>query len=457
MIPLPLFDAARSYLVAALDLLNKKCPPGPSRVLPGLRKWERDGASFVYRDMVQPYTVHCILTHAKALHSLKEHRAFVEALRREPEIDSQLGQLFGHDFVSVQLTADKITDRLLWRVADRSGSFVFNEEVFAEEYRRLGADLRRREFEITIINPLVGLAVDSAPIELENGLEIDLLSDGEIADCLQGGLFPSVSAFHVLAPIEELYGVRIHYILAKRHTPLTPAEVQPIFVRLNQAVRIADEVLHALRVFAPGRVSLGGSVSISDQWPVEGWRSWAPSKHSSGGLRDSLSKGYRLDIAGSRDFAAFWNELQNAKKEGFIANAVRRFGFASDRDLPHDRLVDLMIAAESLFLRETDAGDAKYRGEMRYRLAERFAFFVAEEAGDARRSMFRHIRNAYDLRSSVVHGGAPSGDSLQVIDGTVSIDEFVEMTTQLLRFALKKMIHLQRKNALPDWIVLIFG
>jgi hypothetical protein len=443
--------------VAALDLLNKKCPPGPSRVLLGLRKWERDGTAFVFRDMVQPYSVHCILTHAKALHSLKQHRAFVEALRREGEIEPQLDQLFGHDLVSIQLTTDKVTDRLLWRVADRSDGFVFDEEVFAQEYRRLDADLRRSEFEITIVSPLVGLALDSAPIELQKGLEIDLLSDSEIADCLQGGLFPSVAAFHSVAAIKELYGVRIRYVLAKRRTALTSPEVPPIFVRLNQAVRLADEVLHALRVFAPGRVSLGGSVSISDQWPVEGWRSWAPSKHSSGAPRDFLSKGYRLDIAGSQDFAAFWNELQNAKKEGFIENAVRRFGFASDRDLPHDRLVDLMIAAESLFLRETDAGDAKYRGEMRYRLAERFAFFVGEEAGYARRSMFRHIRNAYDLRSSIVHGGAPSGDSLTVINGTVSIDEFVEMTTQLLRFGLKKMIHLQRKNALPDWTALIFG
>jgi hypothetical protein len=39
----------------------------------------------------------------------------------------------------------------------------------------------------------------------------------------------------------------------------------------------------------------------------------------------------------------------------------------------------------------------------------------------------------------------------------VSIDGFVEMTTQLFRFALKKMIRLQQRNALPDWTALIFG
>ena len=42
--------------------------------------------------------------------------------------------------------------------------------------------------------------------------------------------------------------------------------------------------------------------------------------------------------------------------------------------LAEDALADLVIAMESLFL--SDAGEAKERGELRYRLAQRLAFFL---------------------------------------------------------------------------------
>ncbi len=451
-----LFSAAKSYVMAAMDLLNKRCPPSPPQVLHGLRRWEREGEAFRQRDMVQPYWVRCVMTHANAHHSLNEHGEFVAALRRDPEIGPQLEALVGHEFAMTKLETHKVTDRLVWQIARRSNSLEFSEEAFAEEYRRFDSDLRRKQYEIIIAAPLLGLVIDAAPTDLEKGLELDRLSDDEIANCLEANLFASPPVIHGLAPIRELFGVRIHYVLPKRDIGLTASDVQPAFDRLDEAVGLADQVLHALRTFGPGRVSLPGSVRFNDQWPVGGWRSWQ-SGSSPRVTQDYFSREYKLTVSQAREFATFWRELQSAKKEAFIATAVRRFGYASDRDRRDDRLVDLMIAAESLFLRETDAGEARNRGEMRYRLAERFAFFVGEEPGCPRRSLFRQIRNAYDVRSAIVHGAAPSEDSLKVIDEKVSIEKFVHVTEQLLRLALKKMVHLQRRNALPDWTKLIFG
>jgi putative transposase len=84
--------------------------------------------------------------------------------------------------------------------------------------------------------------------------------------------------------------------------------------------------------------------------------------------------------------------------------AVKRFSYASERDRPDDRLVDLMIAAESLFLCSED--DPANRGELRYRLALRAAFFI-DSRDYSRREVFNHMRKAYDNRSAIVHG---SGD-----------------------------------------------
>jgi len=47
-----------------------------------------------------------------------------------------------------------------------------------------------------------------------------------------------------------------------------------------------------------------------------------------------------------------------------MEGALRRFNFAAERTLPEDAIVDLMIAAETLFLSEAAPVD---RGELRYR------------------------------------------------------------------------------------------
>src|SRR6266849_420454 len=80
-----LFNAAKSYVVAAMVLLSKACPPAPPQRILGLRRWVRDGEAFFERDMEQPYWVQGFLTHLDQLHSLTERDAFVSALRKDPE------------------------------------------------------------------------------------------------------------------------------------------------------------------------------------------------------------------------------------------------------------------------------------------------------------------------------------------------------------------------------------
>jgi hypothetical protein len=233
------------------------------------------------------------------------------------------------------------------------------------------------------------------------------------------------------------------------------AESQKASEELREAERQTTGILHALRIFKFGNLMLPGSVRFGEQSLIGILRSWTAS--SAPNAKSLFSKDYRFTTTEGNDFAVFWKDLQEARKKRFVENAIRRFGYASDRDLPDDKLVDLMIAAESLFL--SDTGESKQRGELRYRLAERFAFFVCEVPGCPRRTVFRHIRNAYDVRSSIVHGDAVSEDSLKTLEGKVPIEKFVDLTEQLLRAALKKMIDAQKQSGgVPlDWNRLIFG
>lgn len=69
------------------------------------------------------------------------------------------------------------------------------------------------------------------------------------------------------------------------------------------------------------------------------------------------------------------------------------------------------------------------------------------------------MRDAYDVRVSIVHGATPGEDSLRTLEGKVSIEKFVDRIEELLRIALKKMLQLQRdpRTWPPDWNRLIFG
>jgi hypothetical protein len=84
--------------------------------------------------------------------------------------------------------------------------------------------------------------------------------------------------------------------------------------------------------------------------------------------------GYKLDQHEAEGFAPFWSSFEQARTRKFIATAIRRFGYSGERRLAEDALADSVIAMESLFL--SDAGEAKERGELRYRLAQRLAFFL---------------------------------------------------------------------------------
>ena len=101
-------------------------------------------------------------------------------------------------------------------------------------------------------------------------------------------------------------------------------------------------------IFRPGILTVTGSVRFCEQWPAGNWLSWTASSAPS--AQAFFSKDYKFtSFEEGHDFAAFWSGLQEARTKRFIETAIRRFGYAGDRDLPDDKLVDLMIAAESLF------------------------------------------------------------------------------------------------------------
>jgi hypothetical protein len=107
-------------------------------------------------------------------------------------------------------------------------------------------------------------------------------------------------------------------------------------------------------------------------------------------LANSYGPKLELSETDVSPLADLWSLLEKgASRFGF---SIHRFNLAFERGLIADRIVDLVIAAEALFLGDIDEN---YRGELRFRCAVRAAKFI-EYPKYSQQDVYRIMRRAYD-------------------------------------------------------------
>jgi Apea-like HEPN len=306
--------------------------------------------------------------------------------------------------------------------------------------------------ELTVIVVLSEFRAEQVPIVLEEGLEIDELGDQEISAGLavsqRIGLWGTDSQF-----ISKTFGIRTSF-----ESPLFIEVVPEDEAAKDQAAREAayaraNRALLALRTFKAGRVgtvgtfeyvtgpATGGVVARGSLTPFFGWPGGDP---------------YTLTEEEGAAFRKFWQAFQLAHRHMTTEGALRRFGYSAERTRPDDKIVDLAIAAESLFLSDLGTSD---RGELRFRLSTRMALFL-EETVDARRRMAKFVRHAYRARSGIVHGGTASDEDVQTLDGSgASLQAFADELEGVVRRALRLAVIRAGANQAfpPDWNELMFS
>ena len=79
---------------------------------------------------------------------------------------------------------------------------------------------------------------------------------------------------------------------------------------------------------------------------------------------------------------------------------------------------------------------------MKYRLALRCALFVSLK-GYTRRQVFDHMKQAYNVRSQIVHGSQVEGNLKSPTGAKVSLAEFIVITEAIVRSALRTTLKAQ--------------
>jgi hypothetical protein len=351
--------------------------------------------------------------------------------------------------------ADMVSRILPWDVDyEKPADLTFpTAEQIERMVRSLHAFVTSTSFEAELLTPLWNLHVQS-PIVLEEGLSIEALTDDDALRALRlrAILGDIISYRHYDRIPGRNLALRRRYSMPKVALPALPTPEQAAAATTpegEQRFGEPDRLLTILPLVIEGLVKPGPIISrtvLGYPWGIEGkiFGPWATNA-----LDDSPHYGNPviLDDDAAANLVRYWNALRDDPAQGAIELAMRRLRYATERRRDHDRILDLMIAAEALFVERGEDHE-----ELRFRSSIHAAFFLESES-EARKAIFQTIRGGYDARSAVAHGDEPS--KVKICGRQYDLRSLIPQVQGVVRRALGKRLDEQRGEI--DWKMLLVG
>jgi hypothetical protein len=263
---------------------------------------------------------------------------------------------------------------MLERLYEDATSFGFPEERFERLYREVESTLYRDALSARVVAPLRGVAIEADRVELAEGLA---LVRGERVDAPAEAVWP-----------ENGDGEPAVLIALERDVTADDG------ITATEAEERFREVVSALRLWAPGRVSLG----------APGWRRtdegpWQPLPF--GGGAGAPAGDWFLPSGEEQGLREFFAAIEASDPPQHVAWSRDRFEMGCERGSDAEALSDYLLALRALLDATSDAGEAS--------LALRVAALCAEEG--RRRLVQRRIESAIALERFVMGGGPRSWPS----------------------------------------------
>lgn len=367
-------------------------------------------------------------------------REFIES---KPELCSLLGVHRGLHFTvtfdgesSTASLLRELMEYQLVRMVNETRSFEFSDEVFDTTYG---------EFEEKLLNPFIH-RIQYAPlrhfacgelelVELAGGWKIRLSNESEVSEVSGLGVLPiRFMGRRAYLPVhhqfvltkEEFTEIDISRLADEKYLAkcMSLAEIRYPIDDAAQIVAVLNLVSDEMSVIMGEPWCVVEStfkriVSRSGEVPVQSPKSWASCT---------------LSDSSAAELAKLWDCIRKLATK-HLEMAVLRFYSAAVRLTSEDAIVDLAIAAESLF-----AG--KGQGEASYRISVNAALWLNDTSltpSDVR----NFFQKVYRERSRIVHGTPPSRDEDR--------PAMRKKLTTLMRHALKKAILHSSENESPEW------
>lgn len=384
-----LYSAMKAYVAAAIEYITRQAEQQAAALSV---TQEDDYFANLWTDALY-------ISDKGDLSELPEYEACLRELNSDPEISRQLEANIGSYSRGTLTPAAASMMRYILSMGRRDDQYTFNPDRFDQEYRYFEETFYSDHLQYVAIAPLQGLLMEDSVVTLSDKLEIRRLIKEEVDEYRTPRSFWN----------DEWCAVRAKYEVPKIIGPKKEdryEEIQRERAAEEEANDHIEDVVNALRLYGKITVYHSGIIHQPPKWFFI---------HSHSIPNRVLGENMiHYPFGSERDvqvFPPFWNNLENPKVKKELGTAVRRFSYSCVRHLNEDKIVDLMIAAESLFLRGTR------EGEKRFRLAFRAGQFLGADPAK-KKEVYDRMRKAYDLRSLLVHGG--SAPSLRRLRGEIT-------------------------------------
>jgi Apea-like HEPN len=429
-------DPIREYVVAVIDLVA-----------------ERRGTKYPYENWFDAPDFPFIFL-KDDISQLPEYKTCIDAILADAVVSSHFDQMVG---ISSRRSRSENAEALMTRLPHLGvyrNRIQFNEEFFEREYETFEATFYDDSFTFEEIAPLFG-PVFTEPIRLSDDIEICRLNRYDLTALTEKDIDEDALWGN------HLWAIRTGYKLPKvvgDDDPIDLAKTKRDDETRNRANLVIEQVLSCLRLLGVSNAYQTATVHRLKSWIFHDSREYSPK------YLPAVPFSMELDAAFPVILKKLWSDLNRSsvRRHGFIFQAIKRFGYAHERHDWEDKIVDLLIAAEALFLSQMTE-----RGELNYRLRLNAAVFLGGTP-DVRRHIFRDMKNAYDLRSKIVHGSDTKkiiADILKAEDigfgEEYKLYQFIYRIQEYIRIAIHRMINIavEKKDGseLINWNDLLLG
>ncbi|SDU62590.1 hypothetical protein [Prauserella endophytica] len=433
-----------SVLVAALgDLAERDGAPKVDK-MPDLRNWWRYGQeSFVALRPTAWYMPERV-TKVNWLDTFAEMVAVREAIDADPILGTRVDTMVGVEFSLQQRRLDwLLIEHLLEPMIVTTRTYEFDEAAFDLHYNRLEAGLLADTVRLVEFIPLNGFVSSMDEIALPGGVVLRPMTDRQMSRAIQVLAAPAefsggpnsvqVSRFHQWAVTrEQSYPVTSY----KQGMPEHPRP--PAFPSLEEPVQ---RLVTALHVVCGGSVVATRPILLQhdDDFPrdIEG-SATLPAVGLADVNRPTLLLTEEHVDAVRRVYEAL--AAPAVARDRSLQVSLRRFVFAGSKSLPEDRLIDLNICSEALFIKR---GKIK-GGQKGAPAAEAAGQLLAGDPvlGVERTEIERFFKEAYRLRNAEIHGDHPVQKRMTLLGGAKSEDlaRFIEDLARLLGRAIQLVL-----------------
>jgi hypothetical protein len=380
---------------------------------------------------------------------VSEFQAFIRDLRSDqafsPFLNNYVGPVSG---IGTFLHEVQLLNGLMPNDTDPihpKGTLAFDEADFSPRFDALLRFRDAVDVPFVQLRPLIGL-VCTETITIDAGLTLEPLSDEEIVQALTWGVLPTnMNQFREFR-IEPgvTHAIKRRYHLPRVILPAPPAH--PTQTGHWAFSSDGDDVAHSLSILEKGKVIVGPTFLYSPMgWPYGIQSILQPTSFSDDprGTRD-----IRLQAGAGPDVRATWNALRSSTAAYRLA--ARRFYNGHLRGLVEDMFLDDMISAEALLLFPHAQQKART-------LSLNAAYYLGENRQLDRQRIYDLFRDAYRVRSDIVHGQQPNPGHMRLNGAPVSFIEFEEAIESELRRIFRKMVDQHQSAAAMNWGAIVLG